>query len=88
MGPNWSRAKALTSSAVEARHLGGCAGLVDEDELLGIEIELPVEPGRAGHSHITALLFGGMPHLFLSVIRRRLKKRQSLGIASALVFSK
>ena len=44
------------------------------NELLGIEIELPVEPGRAGHSHIAALLLSRMRRLFLSVIRRRLKK--------------
>ena len=71
-------AAALASgcSAVEARHLG----LVDENELLGIEIKLAVEPGRAGHFHIAALLLGRMRRLFLSVIRRRLKKRQSVPI--------
>jgi hypothetical protein len=75
-------AAALASgcSAVEARHLGGRAGLVDENELLGIEIKLAVEPGRAGHFHIAALLLGRMRRLFLSVIRRRLKKRQSVPI--------
>ena len=65
-------AAALASgcSAVEARHLGGRAGLVDENELLGIEIELAVEPGRAGHFHIAALLLGRRSQRFVRSLAR------------------
>ena len=41
--------KTLTSrsATVTARNVGGGPGLVDEDQALGVEIELPFEPGLA-----------------------------------------
>ena len=64
--------------AAQARHLGGGAGLVDEDQALRVEVELAVEPGLARRLDIAALLLGRMRGLFLSVMRRRRKKRQML----------
>lgn len=38
-------------------HLGGSRGLINEDQPLGIEIKLTVEPGPAAAQDIGALLF-------------------------------
>ena len=54
-----------------ARHVGGGPGLIDEDELLRIEIELTVEPVFAPFQDVRPLLLGGVRGLFLSVIFRR-----------------
>ncbi len=45
-------------------HLGRGAGLVDEDELLGIEIGLAVEPRSAAGGDIRPLLLGGVRGFF------------------------
>jgi hypothetical protein len=66
------------SPPVEAAHLSGGAGLVDEDQLRRIEIALPFEPRLSGGLYVGPLLFGGMRRLFLNVIRRRSKKRHSI----------
>ena len=71
-------ALATGRAAVATRHLGRGAGLVDEDQLLGVQIELAVEPGLACVLHVGALLLSGIRRLFLSVIRRRLKKCQTV----------
>ena len=42
------------------RHVGRCPGLVDEDQPLGIEIELPLEPLLATLQDVGAFLFGGV----------------------------
>jgi hypothetical protein len=44
-------------------HLRGCRGLVNEDQPLGVEIELIVEPGYAAAQDIGALLLGGVRRL-------------------------
>lgn len=59
------------------RHLGGGAGLIDEDQALGIEFELPVEPGLATCQNIRPILLVRVRCLFLSVMSRRSKKRHS-----------
>jgi len=51
------------------RHVGRCPGLVDEDEPLGVEIELPLEPLLATLQDVGAFLFGGVCGLFFRVIR-------------------
>lgn len=40
----------------QSRHLRGCRGLVDEDQFLGIEVGLAVEPGYAAAQDIGTLL--------------------------------
>ena len=50
---------------VLARHIGRGPGLVDEDELLGIEIELTVEPSLALFLYVCPVLLAGMGGLFL-----------------------
>ena len=50
--------------ASQAGHLGRGAGLIDEDELLGIEVGLGVEPGLAAESDIRPLLLGGVRGFF------------------------
>ncbi len=50
---------------VFARHIGRGPGLVDGDELFGIEIELAVEPGFTPLFHILPILLARMGGLFL-----------------------
>jgi hypothetical protein len=59
---------AARRAAIKTRHLGRCPGLVDEDELLGIEAGLPLEPSFPGTLYVRALLLRGVRNLFLSVI--------------------
>ena len=58
-------------------------GLVDKDDPRRIEIELSFKPRLARRVHRAAALFGGMRGLFLRVILRRLKNRQSVPMATA-----
>ena len=62
--------QALTarSATVTARHVGGGPGLVDEDQALGVEIELPFEPGLALLRDVGAALLGRVRGLFLRVM--------------------
>ena len=66
-----ARTQSLTPPAapVATRHVGRCPGLVDEDEPLGVEIELPLEPLLATLQDVGAFLFGGVCGLFFRVIR-------------------
>ena len=52
-----------------AGHVRGGPGLVDEDEACRVEIELPLEPLLALLQDVGAVLFDGVPGLFLRVIR-------------------
>ncbi len=52
-------------TAPQTRHLGGNTGLIDEDQLGGIEIGLPLEPGFTRRLHVLALLLARMRRLFL-----------------------
>ena len=71
-------AQALASRRppVVSGHVGGRPGLIHEDELLGIKIELVLEPGLAPLQDVRAVLFAGVRRLFLRVILCRRKKRQ------------
>ena len=60
-------ALAAARPAAQARHLGRGAGLVDEDQFVGVEIELAVEPGLPRLTDVLALLLGGVGGLFLYV---------------------
>ena len=57
-------ALAALGSAPQTGHLGRGAGLIDEDELLGIKIGLGVEPGLAAGDDIRPLLLGGVRGFF------------------------
>lgn len=60
------RATALASfcTAIEPSHLGRCTRLVDEDQLIGIEVELTGKPGPATGQNIRTFLFGGVCGFF------------------------
>jgi hypothetical protein len=75
---------AARSPAVKTHHLRCCSGLVDEDELFWIKVELPFEPGFASPLYILSALLGGAGNLFLSVIPWRWKNRQSVPIPAFL----
>ena len=61
-------ALAAWAAPAQAGHLGGRAGLVDEDELGRVELGLELEPGLAARGYIRARLLAGMRRLFLNVI--------------------
>jgi hypothetical protein len=50
------------------RHVGRGPGFVNEDQPLGVEIELAVEPGLPPLHDVGAVLFGGVRGLFLRVM--------------------
>ena len=50
--------------AAQACHLCRGAALVDEDQVLGVEIRLRIEPGLPSPGHIRALLLAGMRGFF------------------------
>lgn len=60
-------------SAIHPRHLGGRAALVDEDQTLGIEVGLGIEPGTSATCYVRAVLLGCVRRLFLRVTPWRLK---------------
>ena len=67
---------AFASPAAQPGHVGRRPGLVDEDELFGIEIELSLEPRFPSPQNIRALLLGRVGGLFLNVRPRASKKGQ------------
>ena len=58
---------AARRSSTQAGHLRGQAGLVDEDQLRRIEIELAVEPVAAALQDVGAILLQCVCGLFLNV---------------------
>lgn len=56
MGNGGPASFAARRSPSQPGHLRGCRGLVDEDQLLWIEVELAVEPGYAAAQDIGTLL--------------------------------
>jgi len=60
-----------------ACHIGGCPGLVDEDELRPIDPWLPIAPSRACSRYVRPALLGGVERLFLSVSLRALRNRST-----------
>lgn len=60
---------------VAASHIGRGGGLVEEDEAVGIEIVLDLEPVFAHGLHVRPLLLGSVGCVFLRVMAWRLKKR-------------
>jgi hypothetical protein len=59
---------AAPAAPVAARHVGRGPGLVDEDQPVGIEVELILEPLFASDQDVGAILFGGVRGLFLRVM--------------------
>ena len=63
---------------VAARHVGGRGGLVEEDQPVGIEGVLVLEPRLASGPYVFARLLGGVDRPFLRVMPCRAKKRDKL----------
>jgi len=59
-----AQALAASAAAMTPRHVGRCPGLVDEDQPLGIEIELAIEPRLALLQDVGAILLGGVRRLY------------------------
>ena len=66
---------ATSATPMAARHVGRGPGLVDEDQPVGIEIELILEPLLAPDQNVGTVLFSGVRGLFLRVMAWRAKKR-------------
>lgn len=56
MGNGRSASLAARRAPAQSGHLGGCRGLIDDDQLLGIEIKLTIEPDYAAAKNVRALL--------------------------------
>ena len=57
-------ALAARGAAVAADHVGGGRRLVEEDEHIGVELGLSLEPVLALGPHIRPLLLGGVERVF------------------------
>ena len=75
MGHAHPQPLAFAASTMGARHVGGRPGLVDEDQPVGMKVELVVEPGLPQLQDVGAVLLDGVRSLFLRVKLRRAKKR-------------
>jgi hypothetical protein len=62
------------------RHVRRCPGFVDEDQLVGVEIKLALEPFLTLLQDVGAILLGRMAGLFLRVIPWRAKKRHKVAM--------
>jgi hypothetical protein len=51
-----------------ARHVGGGPGFIDEDQPVGVEVDLILKPLFALDQDVRAILFGGVRGLFLRVM--------------------
>ena len=71
-------------AAIAAGHVRRCPGLIDEDELLRFEIELPLEPVLASLQDVGPVLLGCVRGLFLRVMPRRAKNRHSVPTATSV----
>ena len=69
---------ALGCAAVHPRHFRRSPALVDEDQTLGIEIGLRVEPGPTPTRYVRAVLLGSVRRLFFRVTPWRWKNRQTM----------
>jgi len=76
MGDADAQSFAAAATAVRSGHVGRGPGLIDEDETLGIEIELRLEPGLAALQDVRPILFAGVRGLFLRTMSWRAKKRR------------
>jgi len=64
MGNSGTTALATPRSAAQPRHLGRGSGFVDEDQVLGIELRLGVEPSLAPGGDVGPLLLAGVRRFF------------------------
>jgi len=75
---------ALAAAAMAAGHVRRAPGLVDEDEPLGIEVRLCLEPRATLVQDIRAILFDRVAGLFFRVIPCRWKKRDRAEVDVAM----
>ena len=78
VGHRGPAALAARRPAIAPGHLGRGPGFVDKDEPGRIEISLPVKPELPCRFYVAALLLARMRRLFLNVMRRALKKVQTV----------
>ena len=64
MGNRCPQAFTAWGPAMGARHVGFRPGLIDEDQPLGVEIDLTVEPVLPFLQDVRAILFAGVRGLF------------------------
>ena len=69
------------------QQMPGLNSFVDENEACRVEVELPLKPYLSPLQNVGTLLLGRVRRLFLSVIRRRSKKRHSVPMPTPTPFS-
>ena len=62
-----AQAVAARAAAISARHVRAGPAFIHEHQAVGVEVELPVEPGLTPDQDVRALLFGRVRSLFLRV---------------------
>lgn len=77
-----------SGTASQPGHPGGRPGLVDEDQALGVEIGLRVEPSPAPRGDVGPLLLAGVRGLFLTVMACRSRQRQTVLGANEVPWSR
>ena len=78
VGDGSAQPLAAWGAAMRASHIGGGPGLVDEDQPVGVEIRLTIEPLPTPRQNVWTILLRSMGGLFLRVIRCRRKNRCSV----------
>ena len=68
MGHAHPKLLAACAAPISARHVGRSPGLVNEDEVLAIKIELILEPLLAPGQDVGTILLAGVRGLFLRVM--------------------
>ena len=68
VGHRDAAAPAARGSRMAAHHVGGGGRLVEEDEAVGVEVGLGVEPGEARLLHVRTLLLGRVDRPFLRLM--------------------
>jgi hypothetical protein len=64
---------ASTAATIAPRHVGGRPGFIDKDQLVGIEIELPLKSFLSTFQDVGTILLRRVAGLFLRVIPWRLR---------------
>ena len=84
VGEAHAQPRAARTAPMAAGHVGGGPGLIDEDQPLGVEVWLGVEPGAPLLQNVRAVLLDRVAGLFFRVIPRRWKNRDRADLDVAI----
>ncbi len=78
VGDGHAQTLAAPAATVGAGHVGLGPCLIDEDQAVGVQVELAIEPSLPALQDVGPLLLGGVRRLFLRVMPCRRKNRWSV----------